>query len=319
MSEIAQELLPMLRVYNDGRVERLLGTHVVPPGDPKGMVQSRDVVYAPEANLSSRLYLPKNINPDQKLPLLLYIHGGGFCVETAFSSTYHNYLNTLVAQANVLAVSVDYRTAPEHPLPIAYDDSWTATKWVASHVDGNGPDEWLNSHADFGKVFIAGDSSGANISHQMGLRHAQEKLSGFNVEGIVLVHPFFWGTQRIGCEAQQKKERIELIEGLWYLANPTTSGFDDPLFNPVLDPKYASLGCSRLLVLVAEKDPLRDRGYYYCEQLVRRGWKGRQLEIMEAKNETHTFHLLFPDADNAKSMLRRIAFFLKQELLLAKI
>ncbi|KAJ4839633.1 hypothetical protein Tsubulata_034665 [Turnera subulata] len=212
MSEIAQELLPLLRVYNHGGLERLMGTHVVPPGDPKGMVQARDDVYAPEANLSSRLYLPENINPHQKLPLLVYIHGGGFCVETPFSSTYHNYLNTLVAQANVMAVSVDYRTAPEHPLPTAYDDSWTAIKWVASHVDGNGPDEWLNSHADFGKVFIAGDSSGANISHQMGLRQAQEKLSGFNVEGMVLVHPFFWGTQRIGCEAKQKKERIELIE-----------------------------------------------------------------------------------------------------------
>ncbi|KAJ4843862.1 hypothetical protein Tsubulata_036662 [Turnera subulata] len=227
MSEVNQELLSLLRVYKDGGVERLMGTHVVPQGDPKGMVQSRDVVYAPEANLSSRLYLPENIIPHQKLPRWSLL------------------------------------TAPEHPLPTAHDDSWTAIKWVASHVDGNGPEDWLNSYADFGKVFFAGDSSGANISHQMGLRQAQEKLSGFNVEGIVLVHPFFWGTQRIGCEAtKQKKERIELIEGLWYLANPTTSGFDDPFFNPVLDPKFASLGCSGLLVLVAEKDPLRDRGYY---------------------------------------------------------
>ncbi|KAJ4844768.1 hypothetical protein Tsubulata_003472 [Turnera subulata] len=318
MSEIAKELLPMLRIYKDGRVERLLGNDVVPPGDPKGIVQSKDVNYS-EANLSSRLYLPRHVKRNQKLPLIFYFHGGGFCIETPFSSTYHNYLNNLVAEANVIAVSVDYRRAPEHPLPIAYDDSWTTIKWVASHVSGNGPEGWLNSHADFGKVFFAGDSAGANISHQMGLRHAQEKLAGVNVEGIVLVHPYFWGTQRIGCEAKLKKKKKELVEGLWYLANPTTSGFDDPLFNPVRDPKFASLGCSRVLVLVAEKDPVRDRGYYYCEQLGKSEWKGRQLEIMEAKNELHVFHLLFPDTDNTKFMIRRIAFFLNQELIRAKI
>nr|XP_028964991.1 probable carboxylesterase 12 [Malus domestica] len=94
---------------------------------------------------------------------------------------YHNYLNSLASAANVVAVSVNYRLHPEYPLPAAYDDWWAAVKWVASvnsHVYGNGSEDWLNLLADFHRVFSAGDSAGANIAYQMGLRVGSEGLVG---------------------------------------------------------------------------------------------------------------------------------------------
>jgi hypothetical protein len=62
--------------------------------------------------------------------VLLYFHGGAFVVESAFGPAYHHYVNALASRAGVLAVSVNYRLAPEHPLPAAYDDSWGALQWV---------------------------------------------------------------------------------------------------------------------------------------------------------------------------------------------
>ncbi|XP_048135635.1 probable carboxylesterase 12 [Rhodamnia argentea] len=120
-TEVANDLFPLIRIYKDGRVERLMGTATVSPSlDEKTGVQSKDVAIPPGSIVSARLYIPKAVvGSPQKLPVLVYFHGGGFIIETAWSPTYHNYLNALVAEANIIAISVEYRRAREHPLPTA--------------------------------------------------------------------------------------------------------------------------------------------------------------------------------------------------------
>ncbi|KAA8545886.1 hypothetical protein F0562_020663 [Nyssa sinensis] len=280
--EVLFEFPNFIRVFKDGRVDRLIGNDVVPPSiHPETGVQSKDVAISPEINLTARLYIPKTTNPDQKLPLLVYYHGGGFCIETAFSPTYHTYLNSLVAEAKVVVVSVDYRRAPEHPLPASYDDSWAALKWVASHSTGDCHDPWLNQYVDFENVFLAGDSAGANIAHNMAIRIGSEPVEGIKLVGIVLIHPYFWGKDPIGAEGADMNKRGS-VDGLWRFVNPLSSGSDDPLINPILDPRFSRLGCRKVLVCVAEKDVLRDRGWYYYEELRKNGWGG-VVEMMEDK------------------------------------
>ncbi|XP_031266626.1 probable carboxylesterase 12 [Pistacia vera] len=306
--EVAYDFSPMLIVYKDGKVNRLTGNDVVPTSlDPKTNVESKDVVYSSENGLTVRLYIPKNVSQNQKLPLLVYIHGGGFCIESPFSPLYHNYLNSLVAEANIVVVSVQYRRAPEHHLPCAYDDSWTALKWVASHVNGSGPEDWLNSHADFEKVFFSGDSAGANIAHRMGIKHGLEKLEGVNVEGIVLCHPYFWGNEAVANETADENKR-KFVGALWRIAYPETTGCDDPWINPVVDPNLAKLGCRRVLVFVAEKDLLCARGWYYHQKLKESGWGG-DVEVVQINGEEHVFHLFNPGCENAKAMMKKTADF----------
>ncbi|XVF45163.1 hypothetical protein PTKIN_Ptkin02bG0183000 [Pterospermum kingtungense] len=311
-SDIVIDGAPLLRVYKDGRVERLLGTQIVSPGlDPKTNVESKDVVYSQETAQSVRLYIPKGVDSStQKLPLLVYFHGGGFCIETAFSPTYHNYLNSLVAEANIVAVSVDYRRAPEHPLPVAYDDSWDALKWFASHYGGNGPEQWLNSYVDFDRVYLSGDSAGANIAHHIAIKTSKENPGGVNLVGIVLTHPYFWGKEPVGDETKDPVVRAK-IEGIWRLASPTTTGSDDPWINPIDNQNLADLGCTKVLVCVAEKDILRHRGWYYCEKLKESGWGG-EVELMEAPGEEHVFHLMKPTCENAVTKMKKVAAFMNQ-------
>ncbi|XP_062175911.1 probable carboxylesterase 2 [Alnus glutinosa] len=303
-SEVAHDYSPYLKIYKDGRLERLSGTEIEPPSlDPQTGVESKDVVISPETGVSARLYIPKTT--EKKLPLVVYFHGGGFCIETAFTPRYHSNLNSIVGEANVVAVSVDYRRAPEHPLPVAYNDSWAALKWVASHVD-----EWLKSHADFERVFFVGDSAGANIAHQMALRVGVEGLAGVKLQGIALVHPYFWGKEPIGGETTEAQRRA-MVEYFWRFVCPATSGTDDPYINPASDPKLGSLGCGSVLVCVAEKDLLKERGLYYCELLEKSGWGGA-VEVMEAPGEDHVFHLRDPLSENSVALLNRIVSFINR-------
>jgi len=184
--EVAFESLAHFRIYKSGRIERLNRPPVLPAGlDEATGVTSKDVVLDAGTGLSARLYLPKlQAEPSKKLPVLVYFHGGAFLIESADSATYHTYVNPLAAAAGVLAVSVSYRLAPEHPLPAAYEDSWAALQWAASAED-----EWIAEHGDVARLFLAGDSAGANIVHDMLLR-ASGAGGGPRIEGAVMLHPW---------------------------------------------------------------------------------------------------------------------------------
>ncbi|KAJ4721713.1 Alpha/beta hydrolase-3 [Melia azedarach] len=307
---IAEDFSPFFVLYKNGHVHRLFGDDfVVPSLDTKTNVESKDVVYSPQYNLSSRIYISKSDNfTKKKLPLLVYFHGGGFIIESAFSYGYHNFLNNLVSEAKIIAVSVQYRRGPENPVPCALQDSWTALKWIASHAKGKGPEDLLNSYADFQKVILSGDSSGATIAHRMGIIHGQKRLDGLNIDGISLFFPYFWGAKPIAGETTTPSKRAK-VDKLWRLASPNTTGLDDPLINPVADPKLSSLGCKRVLVIVAEKDVLKARGIYYVEKLKKSGWKGK-AENFEFKGEDHAFHLQRPYSKNTAKLRKRAVSFI---------
>ncbi|MED6111626.1 hypothetical protein PIB30_053923 [Stylosanthes scabra] len=309
--ELVLDISPFLKTYKDGRIHRLMGCDVVPPSlDPTTNVESKDIVISETEDISARIFIPKSkTQQNHKLPVLVYFHGGGFCIETPFSPHYHNFLNAVASEAGVVGVSVHYRRAPEHPLPVAHEDSWASLKWVASHTYGNGPEEWLNRYADLDRVFLAGDSAGANIAHHMGVRVGTQGVPGLKVEGIALVHSFFWGEERIGSEASKGNGSLALVEKMWKFVCPTTIGLDDPLINPEKDPNLGKMGCQRVVVFVAENDLLADRGWYYKECLEKSGWGG-VVEVVEAKGEGHVFHLFNPKSENALSFLSRFISFI---------
>ncbi|KAF3435379.1 hypothetical protein FNV43_RR22468 [Rhamnella rubrinervis] len=100
-----------LIVLFDPPVEKIL-----PSDDPSTGSRSKDVVISSDPPVSARIFLPKSAESDRRLPLLIYVHGGAFCMESAFSPTYHNFVGNVVTEANVVAVSVDAGANITHTL-----------------------------------------------------------------------------------------------------------------------------------------------------------------------------------------------------------
>nr|XP_034901961.1 putative disease resistance protein RGA1 [Populus alba] len=103
--------------------------------------------------------------------------------------------------------------APEHQLPIAYDDSWAGLLWIAKHSNGNGPEPWINEYADLGRVILAGESAGGTIAHYVAVQAGAAALPAVAIKRLLIVHPYFWA-----------KEPDKFYR---YIC-PTSSGADDP-------------------------------------------------------------------------------------------
>ncbi|XP_057505026.1 probable carboxylesterase 2 [Actinidia eriantha] len=312
--EVSHEVPPYLRVYKDGTIERLFGNEVAPASfDHQTGVESKDTVITPETGVSARLYRPSNTPNSQKLPLVVYFHGGAFFISSISDPKYHHFLNALVAKAKIILISVDYRRAPEHPLPAAYEDSWTAFQWAASHVSGGGTESWFRGKVDLSKVFLAGDSAGANIAHHLAIRARSNPVQGMKLRGIIMIQPYFWGKIPIGSEAQDPVRKA-MVDGWWRFVCLSDRGNDDPLINPVADgaPSLSGLACDRVIICVAGKDILRDRGRLYYESLVKSEWLGK-AEIVEIEGEDHVFHIMDPNCEKALYMMECLASFINQE------
>ncbi|KAM0895089.1 hypothetical protein ACQ4PT_024070 [Festuca glaucescens] len=290
--EIEIDFYPFLIVYKSGRVQRFGSTSRKSAGtDATTGVTSKDVLIDAATGLAVRLFLPKGVSGSQKLPVLVYAHGGGFVTESAFSPRYTGYVNALVAAAGVVAVSVEFRLAPEHPIPALYDDAWAALCWAAASCVSGGPEPWLAEHGDSTRIFVAGNSSGGNVAHNVVMRAGKEGLDrGARIEGMVLLHPLFMGKAPVPSEGTLAGRS----ESIWRLLCAGRYGIDHPFSNPLAMPpeEWAALGCRRALVTTAELDPARDRGRKYVEALRGSAWGGEEAALYETEGEGHMYFLL---------------------------
>ncbi|KAL1545634.1 hypothetical protein AAHA92_22333 [Salvia divinorum] len=212
---VVEDCLGIVQVFSDGSISRSDFVKFPMEVEDDGTSVWKDCLYDNQHDLHLRLYKPRATSATA-LPVLHFLHGGGFCIGSRTWPNCHSCCLRLASALHVLVVAPDYRLAPEHRLPAALEDAHTSLKWLqqqALNPDSSG-DEWLREGIDFGTVFVVGDSSGGNLAHHLAveLRRGSPELSPVRVRGYVLMAPFFGGVVRTKSEAEGPPEQYLNLE-----------------------------------------------------------------------------------------------------------
>ena len=301
-AHVVEDLQGIVQLLSDGTVKRFQLPQVLPPPP----VRWKDVVYDETHNLSLRVFVPPA--GAEKLPVLVYFHGGGFCVGSFAMPEFHAACLRLAAELPAVVLSADYRLAPEHRLPAALDDAESLFSWLRAQAAATG-DPWLAESADFGRVFVSGDSAGGNIAHHAIVRIGSGALAtgAARVAGCILLYPFFGGEQRTASEAAGSNDiylTLPVSDQMWRLALPAGASRDHPLANPFGpdSPALDSVALPPLLVVAGTRDLLVDRIKDYVARLNATGKK--RAEFVEFPGKGHAFFSVEHDGEVTGEMIR---------------
>ena len=188
---------------------------------------------------------------------VLYFHGGGFMKGDLDSSDTVAW--GLAEETGAVVVSVDYRLAPEHPYPAAFDDCYSVLSHVAANPSAYGVDP--------ARIAVCGDSAGGNLAAAVAL--AARDRGGPRIVGQMLIYPCLTdegteGSYRVHAVTPGLTTQSMGSYWRWYLAGSGMPS-DDPYAVPL---KARDLsGLPPVCVHVAEVDPLFDDGRRYAERL----------------------------------------------------
>uniref|UniRef100_A0A0E0JYN9 Alpha/beta hydrolase fold-3 domain-containing protein n=1 Tax=Oryza punctata TaxID=4537 RepID=A0A0E0JYN9_ORYPU len=161
-------------------------------------VRSVDVTIDASRGLWARVFSPSSTKREatataaQALPVVVFFHGGGFVLFSAASCYYDRLCRRFCREVGAVVVSVNYRLAPAHRFPAAYDDGLAALRYL--DVSGLPEAADLGVAVDLSNCFLAGDSAGGNMVHHVAQRWAAStSSSSLRLAGAVLIQPLFGG------------------------------------------------------------------------------------------------------------------------------
>ncbi len=240
-------------------------------GDNSALVAvraSRNLAYRLPENVDTididkkyRIYIPAH-KPDKPLPLLIYLHGGGWCFGSINSCA--RFCAGLVAESDMAVMAVEYPLAPEHAYPAAIDSCTDAVIFAFDNAERYG--------FDTDNISLGGDSSGGNLALTTALNLVYMAEKSGNPDGtsslshlksLLLFYPVVkaWSDD---CESWRKYGcGFGLDAGIMEAFNEAYVGEnnpEEPLISPICASKRHLAQLPPVLIVNADHDILKDQG-----------------------------------------------------------
>lgn len=267
-----------------------------------GIVVQQKTITVDNKPLSLTIVRPAGIN--KVLPVFMFFHGGGWVIGDY--ETHARFIRDLVVQSGAVAVYVNYSRSPEAHYPVAINQAYAATKWVAEHgkeinVDGN-------------RLAVVGNSVGGNMAIAVTLMAKEKSTPKIRYQIL------FWPVTNANFDTESYNKFANgyfLTKNMmqWFWDNYTTNPEErrQILASPLLATKQELQGLPPALIIVAENDVLRDEGEAYAANL---DVAGIPVTIVRYNGLIHDFGLLsaLSNVPAVQSALFQAATELKKNL-----
>ncbi|MCP4758402.1 MAG: alpha/beta hydrolase fold domain-containing protein [Planctomycetes bacterium] len=266
------------------------------------LTEVRDVkAIGPDFDVACRLYHP---DPETELPLVVWIHGGGWIFGTLDSTDPE--ARFLAVEAGVAVLSVDYRVAPQDHFPAAVDDCVQAVRWAIDHAEELGIDRR--------RVAVGGASAGGNLAavtaQRLNSQHHDPPLAA-----QFLVYPALDALS----DTPSRREfahgyflETQHMDWFYDVYAPNHDDWASPLLSPLRAPSLA--GLPHAVILPAQLDILRDEAVQYAAELIE---DGVGVDLLVAEGMPHGFIAKWMESPAAaaefRAGIRRLATVLHGE------
>ena len=193
-----------------------------------------------------------------KLPVFMFFHGGGWILGDF--QTHERLVRDLVVQSGAVAVFVNYTPSPEARYPVAINQAYAATRWVAAHGNDIG--------VDGSRLAVVGNSVGGNMAAVVALMAKNKGTPAIRYQVL------FWPVTDANFENGSYDQFAEghfLTRNMmkWFWDNYTTdiTQRNEIYASPLLATTEQLKGLPPALVQTAEMDVLRDEGEAYARKL----------------------------------------------------
>jgi len=196
------------------------------------------------------------------LPVVLYMHGGGWILGNA--GTHDRLIRELAVGAQTAIAFVEYDRSPEARYPVAIEQGYATARWIVANGAGQG--------LDVNRFAVAGDSVGGNMATVLAILAKQRGDVRFVHQSL------YYPVTDAGQDTASYKEfadgpflTAKAMAWFWDAYLPDHEKRSEITVSPLRATLEDLSGLPPALVIVDENDVLRDEGEAYARRLIQAG------------------------------------------------